>query len=87
MLAQNSGGSVVNITASLVLNPIAGITASVPTVIKGGLEAITRSVATEYAKEKIRFNAVAPGAMETPLHKDNPKDFLKTVSPMGTTLT
>jgi NAD(P)-dependent dehydrogenase (short-subunit alcohol dehydrogenase family) len=84
MLAQKSGGSVVTITAALVDNPIAGITASVPMITKGGLEAVTRSLATEYAKEKIRFNAVAPGAVDTPLHKNNPKDFLKTLSPMGT---
>jgi NAD(P)-dependent dehydrogenase (short-subunit alcohol dehydrogenase family) len=84
MLAQKSGGSVVTITAALVANPIAGITASVPMITKGGLEAVTRSLAMEYAKEKIRFNAVAPGVVDTPLHKDNPKDFLKTLSPMGT---
>ena len=84
MLAQNSGGSVVTITASLAANPIAGITASVPMITKGGLEAVTLSLATEYAKEKIRFNAVAPGVVDTPLHKNNPKDFLKTLSPMGT---
>jgi NAD(P)-dependent dehydrogenase (short-subunit alcohol dehydrogenase family) len=84
MLAQKSGGSVVTITAALVDNPIAGVTASVPMITKGGLEAVTRSLATEYATEKIRFNAVAPGAVDTPLHKDNPKDFLKTLSPMGT---
>jgi NAD(P)-dependent dehydrogenase (short-subunit alcohol dehydrogenase family) len=84
MLAQKSGGSVVTITASLAANPIAGITASVPMITKGGLETVTRSLAMEYAKEKIRFNAVAPGVVDTPLHKDNPKDFLKTLSPMGT---
>jgi len=84
MLAQKSGGSVVTITASLVDNPIAGIAASVPMITKGGLDAVTRSLAMEYAKEKIRFNAVAPGVVDTPLHKDNPKDFLKTLSPMGT---
>jgi NAD(P)-dependent dehydrogenase (short-subunit alcohol dehydrogenase family) len=84
MLAQKSGGSVVSITASLVNNPITGVTASVPMITKGGLEAVTLSLATEYAKEKIRFNAVAPGVVDTPLHKDNPKDFLKTLSPMGT---
>ena len=84
MLAQKSGGSVVTITAALVDNPIAGITASVPMITKGGLEAVTRSLAAEYPKEKIRFNAVAPGVVDTPLHKDNPKDFLKTLSPMGT---
>jgi NAD(P)-dependent dehydrogenase (short-subunit alcohol dehydrogenase family) len=84
MLAQKSGGSVVGITSSLVDNPIGGLPVSLPMITKGGLEAITRSLASEYAKEHIRFNVVAPGVVDTPLHKDNPKDFLKTLSPMGT---
>jgi NAD(P)-dependent dehydrogenase (short-subunit alcohol dehydrogenase family) len=84
MLAQKSGGSVVGITTSLVKNPVAGVSASVQMITKGGLESITISLASEYAKEHIRFNAVAPGIVDTPLHKDNPKDFLKTLSPMGT---
>jgi NAD(P)-dependent dehydrogenase (short-subunit alcohol dehydrogenase family) len=84
MLAQKSGGSVVSITTSLVKNPVAGVTASVQMITKGGLESITISLASEYAKEHIRFNAVAPGIVDTPLHKNNPKDFLKTLSPMGT---
>ncbi len=84
MLAENSSGSVVNVTTSLVVNPIAGVTASVPMITKGGLEAVVRSLASEYAKQHIRFNAVAPGIVDTPLHKNNPKDFLKTLSPMGT---
>src|SRR5271156_1418274 len=84
MLSQKSGGSVVTITTSLVVNPIAGVTASVPMITKGGLEAVTRSLASEYAKEHIRFNAVAPGIVDTPMHATNPKDFLKTLSPMGT---
>jgi NAD(P)-dependent dehydrogenase (short-subunit alcohol dehydrogenase family) len=84
MLAQKSGGSVVSITTSLVKNPVAGVPASVQMITKGGLESITISLASEYAKEHIRFNAVAPGIVDTPLHKNNPKDFLKTLSPMGT---
>jgi len=44
---------------------------------------VTRSLAIEYAKEGIRFNAVAPGVVDTPLHKDDPKAFLKTLQPMG----
>src|SRR5204863_6196199 len=83
MLAQQSGGSVVSITSSLVDNPIAGLPVSLPMITKGGLEAITRSLASEYSKQRIRFNAVAPGIVDTPLHKDNPKDFLKTLQPMG----
>ena len=84
MLKQKTGGSVVSITSSLVDSPIAGVPASVPMITKGGLEAITRSLASEYAKEHIRFNAVAPGVVDTPMHANNPRDFLKTLSPMGT---
>jgi NAD(P)-dependent dehydrogenase (short-subunit alcohol dehydrogenase family) len=84
MLAQKKGGSVVSITTSLTVNPIAGVTASVPMITKGGLEAVTRSLASEYAKEHIRFNAVAPGIVDTPMHANDPKDFLKSLAPMGT---
>lgn len=84
MLAQKSGGSIVSITTSLVENPIAGIPVSLPMITKGGLEAALRNLASEYAKEHIRFNAVAPGSVDTPLHANDPKDFLKTLSPMGT---
>ena len=44
---------------------------------------MTRSLAIEYAKEGIRFNAVASGAVDTPLHKDDPKEHLRTLQPMG----
>ena len=83
MQAQKSGGSVVAITAALVENPIAGVPASIPMITKGGLEAALRSLASEYAKERIRFNAVAPGVVDTPLHAENPREFLETLSPMG----
>jgi NAD(P)-dependent dehydrogenase (short-subunit alcohol dehydrogenase family) len=83
MQAQKTGGSIVSITASLVDNPITGIPASVSMITKGGLNAATRSLATEYAREHIRFNAVAPGTVDTPLHAKDSKDSLKTLSPMG----
>jgi enamine deaminase RidA (YjgF/YER057c/UK114 family) len=53
-------------------------------ITKGGIDAITRSLASEYARERIRFNVVAPGVVDTPMHASNPKEFLKTPSPMGT---
>ncbi len=83
MLRQKKGGSVVSITASLADHPIAGVTASVPMLTKGGIESISKNLAMEYAQEGIRFNTVAPGVVDTPLHQDNPKDFLRTRSPMG----
>jgi NAD(P)-dependent dehydrogenase (short-subunit alcohol dehydrogenase family) len=83
MLTQNTGGSIVNITTSLVENPIAGVNSAVPMITKGGLEAVTRSLAMEYAKQGIRVNAVAPGIVDTPMHKGDPKEVLKTLQPMG----
>jgi len=82
MLKQRSG-NVVNITASLADQPIAGVNASVSMITKGGLNTVTRHLAIEYAKEGIRFNAVAPGTVDTPLHKNDPKDYLRTLQPMG----
>jgi NAD(P)-dependent dehydrogenase (short-subunit alcohol dehydrogenase family) len=52
-------------------------------ITKGGLNAVIKSLAIEYAKEGIRFNAVAPGIVDTPMHIDDPKDFLRTLQPMG----
>jgi NAD(P)-dependent dehydrogenase (short-subunit alcohol dehydrogenase family) len=83
MLAQNSGGSVTAVTTAMVEHPFAGVNASLVMVTKGGLEAITRSLAMEYAKQGIRFNAVAPGIVDTAMHANDPKDFLKSLSPMG----
>jgi NAD(P)-dependent dehydrogenase (short-subunit alcohol dehydrogenase family) len=83
MLVQKTGGSVIGITSAMVEHPIAGANASVPMITKGGLEAITRSLAMEYAKDGIRFNAVAPGIVDTPMHANDPDEFLKSLSPMG----
>jgi NAD(P)-dependent dehydrogenase (short-subunit alcohol dehydrogenase family) len=82
MLKQKSG-NIVSISAALVDQPVAGINASVSMITKGGLNAVIRSLAIEYAKEGIRFNAVAPGVVDTPLHKDDPKDSLRASQPMG----
>jgi len=83
MLAQKTGGSIVTITAALARNPIRGVTAAVPMVTKGGLETITQHLAMEYAKDGIRVNAVAPGVVYTPLHRETPKDVMESLSPMG----
>src|SRR3954470_2823098 len=87
MLAQKTGGSIVTITAALARNPIRGVTAAVPMLTKGGLETITRHLAMEYARDGIRVNAVAPGVVETPLHRDTPRAVMDDLSPMGRTST
>jgi NAD(P)-dependent dehydrogenase (short-subunit alcohol dehydrogenase family) len=83
MLVQNTGGSIVNLSAAQVNHPIAGINSTVPMMTKGGIETVTRSLAMEYASQGIRVNAVAPGVVDTPMHEGQSNDFLKTRQPMG----
>jgi NAD(P)-dependent dehydrogenase (short-subunit alcohol dehydrogenase family) len=83
MLAQQTGGSIVTITAALARNPVRGVTAAVPMITKGGLETITQHLAMEYAKDGIRVNAVAPGVVYTPMHQNTPKDVMEGLSPLG----
>src|SRR5438105_5011512 len=83
MLAQKTGGSIVTVTAALTRNPIRGVTAAVPMITKGGLETLTQHLAMEYAKDGIRVNAVAPGVVYTPMHRNTPKDVMEGLSPMG----
>ena len=73
MLKQKSG-CVVSITAALADRPIAGVNGSVSMITKGGLNSVTQNLAIEFAKDGIRFNAVAPGEVDTPMHPNDPND-------------
>src|SRR5580765_2156854 len=83
LLAQKTGGSIVTITAALARNPIRGVHAAVSMITKGGLETITQHLAMECAKDGIRVNAVAPGVVDTPMHRETPQDVMESLSPMG----
>ncbi|MGA8491921.1 MAG: SDR family oxidoreductase [Terriglobales bacterium] len=73
MLKQKSG-CVVSITAALADRPIAGENGSISMITKGGLNSATQNLAIEYAKDGIRFNAVAPGEVDTAMHRNDPND-------------
>src|ERR1700723_2653279 len=73
MLKQQSG-CVVTITAALADRPIAGENSSISMMTKGGLNSATQNLAIEYAKDGIRFNAVAPGVVDTQMHRNDPND-------------
>jgi NAD(P)-dependent dehydrogenase (short-subunit alcohol dehydrogenase family) len=82
LLAQQSG-HIVNITAALVDQPLASVPAGLAAVTKGGLNALTKSLAIEVAKRGVRVNAVAPGAVKTPMHAPDTHDFLAKIHPVG----
>jgi NAD(P)-dependent dehydrogenase (short-subunit alcohol dehydrogenase family) len=64
----------VSITAALADRPIAGVNGSISMITKGGLNSATQNLAIEYAKDGIRFNAVAPGEVDTPMHQNDSTD-------------
>lgn len=82
MLTQGSG-HVVNITTTLVGQPVKGVPSVLASLTKGGLDAATRSLAIEYADKGIRVNAVAPGIIKTPMHPAESHSFLAGLHPMG----
>jgi len=67
MRKQNSG-HVVNVSASVADFADSAEPSALAALTKGGLAAVTRSLAIEYASCGIRVNAVAPGIIQTPLH-------------------
>lgn len=80
-MRKQKSGHVINVSTSLVAQPIAGVNAGLASLSKGGLEAVTKGLAIEYAKEGIRVNAIAPGIINTPMHTSGDHEFLKTLSP------
>jgi NAD(P)-dependent dehydrogenase (short-subunit alcohol dehydrogenase family) len=82
MLAQG-GGHVVNLTASTVEHARASAPSGLAALTKGGLDAVTRSLAIEYAAAGVRVNAIAPGIIRTPLHDPASYEGLADYHPLG----
>ncbi len=82
-LLSRRSGHIVNITASLVDQPLAAVPAGLAALTKGGLNALTKSLAIEVAKSGVRINAVAPGVIRTPMHAPAAHDFLAKLQPVG----
>src|SRR3989440_1923302 len=82
MLTQG-GGHIVNLTTTLVDQPVKGVPSALASLTKGGLDAVTRSLAIEYADKGIRVNAVARGVIKPPMHPPQTHAALAGLHPLG----
>jgi NAD(P)-dependent dehydrogenase (short-subunit alcohol dehydrogenase family) len=82
MLKQGSG-HIVSITTSLVDQPMVGMPSALASLTKGGLNAVTRSLAMEFSQSGVRVNAVSPGVIKTPMHPVETHSALSALHPVG----
>lgn len=66
-MIEQQNGSIINIGTVLVDHAIGGFPASAPLTSKGAIHALTRQLATEFGKDNIKVNTIAPGIIRSPL--------------------
>jgi NAD(P)-dependent dehydrogenase (short-subunit alcohol dehydrogenase family) len=83
MLTGGGGGHLVNISTSLVDHANSAVPSALASLTKGGLNAVTKALAIEYAAHGIRSNAVALGVIRTPMHDPATYEALGKLHPLG----
>jgi NAD(P)-dependent dehydrogenase (short-subunit alcohol dehydrogenase family) len=82
-MVDQGGGHIVNVTTSLVEHARSASPSALASLTKGGLDAVTRSLAIEYASRGVRVNAVSLGVIKTPMHDPASYGCLAAVHPVG----
>ncbi|MDX3661130.1 SDR family oxidoreductase [Streptomyces sp. ID05-26A] len=80
---EANGGHVVNVSTTLVDHALSAVPSALASLTKGGLNAVTKSLAVEYAARNIRFNTVALGIIKTPMHAPETHEALAGLHPVG----
>ena len=83
MLTQGAG-HIVNVSTSLVDHADSTRPSALASLTKGGLVAVTRSLAIEYAARGVRVNAVSLGVIRTPMHDPASYEGMGTLRPPAT---
>lgn len=81
-MRKQGRGHVVSISTTLAVQPVKGLNAFGTYFSKGAINAVTKSLAIEYADRNIRFNAIGAGIIDTPMHRPEAHDALKSFHPI-----
>ena len=82
-MVDQGAGHIVNVTTSLIDHAMSAIPSALASLTKGGLDAVTRALAIEYAESGVRVNAVSLGVIKTPMHDPATYDGAAAVHPLG----
>jgi NAD(P)-dependent dehydrogenase (short-subunit alcohol dehydrogenase family) len=82
-MSARKAGKIINITAALAIQPAGGVPALLAVALKGGLNQATQALALELAPYGVTVNAVAPGIVNTPMHKPESHAALGAAQPLG----
>jgi len=82
-MLTTGGGHLVNVSTSLVDHANTNVPSAMASLTKGGLNAVTKSLAVEYAGRGIRVNTVALGIIRTPMHPAETHEALAGLHPVG----
>jgi NAD(P)-dependent dehydrogenase (short-subunit alcohol dehydrogenase family) len=82
-MSANRSGHIISITASIAMQALSTVPATLPILIKGGINAATQALALELAAHNVMVSAVAPGIIDTPLHTPESHGFLAGLNPLA----
>jgi NAD(P)-dependent dehydrogenase (short-subunit alcohol dehydrogenase family) len=83
VMSQAGRGHVVTVSSSLVDQPMSSVPGVLTSLTKGALNAATRALAIEHAKNGVRVNAVSAGIIMTPMHSPDIHPFFASLHPIG----
>jgi NAD(P)-dependent dehydrogenase (short-subunit alcohol dehydrogenase family) len=81
-MRKRKSGHIVSISTALVDQPLAGAHIALPVITKSTIPAVSRALAMEYVADRIRFNTISPGVVDTPLHANDDHELLKKLHPI-----